>query len=96
MWHDELEPGRPAFQYASAGSTLYYMDDIDGTGGVWRGETVAIGAVAAAVTPYGWPDVLWIRWWLVGSRGNDVTGTLCIPTTPVESRTWGRIKALYH
>jgi len=94
MWFDEIVAGRPDFTCSYADSTLFWIDDPD-TGGIWRGESTNIGAIAMGVTPEDWPDVLVFRWWLVGELGNDLSGTFLVPTTPVERGTWGRIKALY-
>jgi len=92
--YEEIEAGRPAFSMDVDMFVASWEEVESSTGGVHMGESVLIWATVIS-SPWP-PSGTWftIEWTLVGSWGSSEGGAVYF-LTPVESRSWGRIKTLY-
>jgi len=90
---DEIEPGRPSFEFINQSSVVVWRE-IDDTAGIRAGEStlLRVDAHMGADTPP-WSKGL-IGWGVKGASGSSNAGYFYI-YTPVSPGTWGAIKALY-
>lgn len=93
---EEIVPGRPDFVATWVGETIVWVEQDPIEGGILLGEETLVGFMGmfASILPDSVP--LSIQWWLVGSLGNDCSGTIpFVYGTTTQKSTWGSIKALY-
>jgi len=93
MGYDEIVTGRPSFDQINQSGAAKWSDVSD-TGGIHAGESTLlwIDVHTSEDTPPASQGA--IGWSVRGAEGGLNGGTFYF-YTPVESRTWGAIKALY-
>ena len=93
MGFDEIEPGRPSFEFINQSGAVHWRET-DDAGGVHAGESTLlwVDVYTAPDTP-SWSKGL-IGWSVMGASGSQNGGYFYF-YTPVEPCTWGAIKALY-
>ena len=93
MGFDEIEPGRPSFEFINQSGAVHWRET-DDTAGIRAGEStlLRVDVHTAPDTPT-WSKGL-IGWSVMGASGSQNGGYFYF-YTPVEPGTWGAIKALY-
>jgi len=93
MGYDEIVLGRPEFELIDGDWGAHWHEVHDG-GGIHQGESTHVWFdLLTPEDPLPGASVC-LDWILLGSQGGYNAGSI-YAITPVESRTWGSIKALY-
>lgn len=93
MGYAEIVPGRPMFDTMVYGVVAAWADNTE-DGGIHMGEAADVWVDVTVNEAFDPGITIQLDWSLTGGSGGSNSGT-CDISTPVESRSWSGIKALY-